>query len=122
MKLVSRKHIWQFGGLLVADFVVFSLTNTESVPSFVLIVGFLLLVATLYNLIYSLLTFARLYGLSVKRKQRLTASFTAAAGILVALQSMGQLNSRDVVVLFPLVALGYFYSFYGRTGARSLDA
>ncbi len=122
MKIIARKHLWQLTGLAVADLAVFSFTNTENVPSFMLIVGFLLLMATFYNLVYSLLTFARLYGLSIRRKRRLAGSFTAVTGVLLALQSMGQLNSRDVSVLLPLVVIGYLYSYYGKTGAGSLES
>jgi hypothetical protein len=119
MKFIARRHIWKFVGLLVIDGLVFTLTNAKSVPSFILIVGFVLLISTLYYLVYSLLTFARLYGLSIRRKRRLAGSLTALISGLVALQSIGELNSRDVLVLLPLVVIGYAYSFYGKTGTRT---
>jgi hypothetical protein len=119
MKLIARRHIWKFVGLLVIDGLAFTLTNAKSVPSFGLIVGFVLLIATLYYLAYSLLTFARLYGLSIGRKRRLAGSLAGLVSGLVALQSIGELNSRDVLVLLPLVVIGYAYSFYGKTGTRT---
>ena len=122
MKFIARRHIWKFVGLLVIDGLAFTLTNAKSVPSFMLIVGFVLLIATLYYLVYSLLAFARLYGLSIRRKRRLAASLTGLISGLVALQSIGELNSRDVLVLLPLVVIGYAYSFYGKTGIRTPDA
>jgi hypothetical protein len=122
MKFIARRHIWKFIGLLVVDGLGFSLTNAKSVPSFMLIVGFVLLIATLYYLVYSLLTFARLYGLSIRRKRRLAGSLTGLISGLVALQSIGELNSRDVLVLLPLVIIGYAYSFYGKTGTRTPGA
>jgi hypothetical protein len=121
MKLIASKHIWKFVGLLVADSVMFSLTNTRSVPSFILIVGFLLLAATFYSLAYALLAFARLYGLSIRRKRRLASAFTGVIAGLIALQSIGELNSRDVLLLLPLVIVGYAYSFYSRTANRVAD-
>lgn len=122
MKFIIREHVWKFIGLLIVDGLMFTFTNPKSVPSFVLIVGFLLLVTTLYYLVYSLLTFARLYGLSIKRKRSLAGSLTGLISGLVALQSIGELNSRDVLVLLPLVIVSYAYSFYGKTGVRTSDA
>lgn len=114
MKFIARKHIWKFIFLLVIDGAVFSFTNARSVPSFMLIVSFVLLAITFYYLIYSLLTFARLYGLSIKRKRRLAGALTGLVSSLVALQSIGELNPRDVLVLLPLVIIGYAYSSYGK--------
>jgi len=122
MKFIARQHIWKFIGLLVADCLVFSLTNARSVPSFMLIVGLILLLMTVYYLVYSLLTFARLYGLSIRRKRRLAGVLTGLMSGLVALQSIGELNSRDVLVLLPLAVIGYAYSFYGKSGTRASDA
>jgi hypothetical protein len=119
MKFITRKSVWQLLGLLVIDGAVFGSTNTGGVPSFMLVVGFILLMVTFYYLIRGLLVLARLYGLSVRRKYRLAGSLTALIGFLVALQSIGELNSRDVVVLLPIVVIGYAYSFYGTAGTRA---
>jgi len=122
MKSTVRKHARKLAGLtglLVADGVVFGSTNSRNVSSFVLVIGFVLLMTTFYYLLYSLLAFARLYGLSIRRKRRLAGSLTGLAGCLVALQSVGELNSRDVLVLLPLVAIGYIYSFYERANRRA---
>jgi hypothetical protein len=122
MRFIAHKHVWKFVCLLAVDVTVFSSTNARNVPSFMLITGFVLLVATLYYLIYNLLTFARLYGLSIKRKRRLASVLTGLIAGLVALQSIGELNSRDTLVLLPLVIIGYAYSFYGTTGTRNSGA
>lgn len=113
IKLIARKPVRRLLGLLAVDAAVFGLTNAGNAPSFMLIVGFLLLVVTFYYLICGLLALSRLYGLSVKRKYRLAGSLTALTGFLVALQSIGELNSLDIAVLLPLVIIGYAYSFYG---------
>jgi hypothetical protein len=98
--------------LLVADFALFSTTNAQKTASFVLIIGFILLAITIYQLVYVLLSALKWYGIEVKRKRRLAAYITGLSGGVIALQSMGELNWRDIVVLLPLVALGYLYSFY----------
>jgi hypothetical protein len=122
MKLTSHWHLWKFGGLLVADIAVFSATNADNVPSFELMLGFLLLALTFYYLMCSLLTFVRLYGVSIKRKRRLAAALTGMMSGLVALQSIGELNSHDVVVLLPLMLVAYVYSFYIKTNARAAES
>mgnify|MGYP001606272581 CR=1 FL=1 len=122
MRFIAHKHVKQFIGLLTIDIIVFSLTDALAVPSFMLIVGFLLLAATIYYLTYGLLTFFKLYGLSIKRKQRVAASITALIAGLIALQSIGQLNSRDVFVMLPLVALAYLYSYYARGPRQATQA
>lgn len=123
MKFITRRPVWQLLGLLFMDGAVFGSMNAGRVPSFMLVVGFIILVVNFYYLIRGLLALARLYGLSVKRKYQLAGSLTGLAGCLVALQSIGELNSRDVIVLMLLVFIAYAYSFYGTAGrhANNLD-
>ena len=121
MYLPKLKRHWKLFGLLALDGLLFSLTNAGSAPAYALIVGFVLLIATLHYLLYGLLAFARLYGLSFKRKRYLAGYSTILAGFLLALQSIGELNSRDVVVLLPLVIIGYTYSLYGKSSPRIAD-
>jgi hypothetical protein len=111
----------RLAGLLVIDGIVFGVTNTGSAPAHILILGFVALVATFYYLFYGLLGFASLYGLAFKRKRRLAGYLTLWTGFLVALQSIGELNTRDVLVLLPLVAIGYAYSLYGKSAGRLPD-
>jgi hypothetical protein len=122
MKFSARPYAWKLVGCLAACGLLFSLTNTGSVPSFLLVVGFVLLGAAFYYLLYGLLAFARLYGMSIRRKRRLAGVLTAMAAGLMALQSIGELNSLDAAVLLPLVVIGYTYSFYGKAGRPASDA
>lgn len=117
MKIFSRKHLFQLAGLLVLDGIVFGLTNASSASSFVLIIGFALLAATLYNLVYSILVFVGMYGLKLKHKQRLAIYLTSMLSGIVALQSIGELGGKDILVLLPLLVIGYLYSFYGKTSS-----
>jgi len=112
MKLVKNKHVRKIAGLLAADGAMFGLTNARNVSSPFLMVGFLLLVVTFYYLISNLLSLTRLYGLTIKRQRRLALVITGVVSGLVALQSIGELNSLDFVVLLPLVIIGYTYGSY----------
>lgn len=105
------------GGLLAADAAVFGLWNTESAPSAILIVGFLLFAVNAYALSLGLLKLAGLYGLApVGQRRRLARITTVVFSGLVALQSIGELSARDILVLLPFVALTYFYVSYQRGG------
>jgi hypothetical protein len=115
MKLLASKQIWKFTGLIAVDGAVFGLTNAGSVASIGLIIGFGLLALTFYYFVGGLLSFVRLYGLSIKRKKRAATVLTGLFSGLIALQSIGELNSRDVLVLVPLMVIGYIYSSYGKS-------
>ena len=120
VQLMTRKRSWQLAGLLVVDSLVFNLTNTGSAPAYILIVGFVLLMVSFYYLMQGLLAAGRLYGLAFQRKRHLAGYLTLLTGFLLALQSMGELNSRDVLVLLPLSTIGYGYSLYSKAAAARI--
>ncbi len=123
-KIVSRSHFWSLTGLLAADTILFTATDPQEVPSIILIVGFLLLTATLYYFVRALLAVARWYGLlpSDSHRRRLARVITGLTAGLVALQSIGQLSIRDVLVLLPLTLLAYLYITYGRANKRGASS
>src|SRR6267142_5648380 len=98
MRFISnyRRRLVVLAGLLIADGVVFGGTDARKVNAAMLIIGFGLLMATVYYLVYGLLAFVKLYGLNIQGKRRLAGSFTGLTACLVALQSVGELNPRDV--------------------------
>ena len=115
------RHFWQALGVLILDIAFFTRTNASNVAPFVLIVGFVLSVLTCYVLLYGLLSVARLYGLPVRYKQRLAVYLSGLLGLILALQSIGELTPRDILVLLPLATLGYVYGVYATTRRRNLD-
>jgi hypothetical protein len=116
----TRKK-WLLAALLAADFIIFGGTNPNNSSSLVLFAGFLLLVVNFYCLILAVLRLAAWYGVSLGRHRgrfiRLTAGVFSG---LAALQSIGELSARDVLVLLPLALLAYLYLSYGQT--RPADA
>jgi TRAP-type uncharacterized transport system fused permease subunit len=98
--------------LLIADYEFFSLTNPNNVPSFVLVLGFLLLLMTLYLVVRVVVTLLR------RTRRRLTGFTTGLLGVLLALQSIGQLTTRDAVVIVPIAIVLYVYFTYARTKMR----
>jgi len=114
-KLIAHARFRLIMLLLAADAVVFGLTDPQQVPSFMLAGGFLLLAITLYQIVLGLLQAANWYGLpgSAHRKRQARTLTGLVAG-LVALQSIGELGSRDVLVLLPLAFIAYLYISYGK--------
>ncbi|MGH7192211.1 MAG: hypothetical protein ACREJM_01615 [Candidatus Saccharimonadales bacterium] len=119
-RLTRRLHFWRISGLLIADLLLFGMTDPAAAPSFMLIIGFILLSATIYYLLDGLLSFMRLYGLPARHRRRVLRTAALLASGLLALQSMGQLSARDILILTPLTALLYFYVAYSKSARRGL--
>lgn len=111
-KWIVNRHFLQLAVLLIIDAAVFGGTDPQRVPSFMLIVGFLFFTATIYRILGSLLAIPGLYGISLKHKRRLQRVATGLVAGLTALQSIGQLSSRDVMVLSLLALLLFLYTSY----------
>lgn len=114
--LINHVKKWPLVALLTLDGLFFGLTEPRSVAAPLLMVGFGLIVANLYFMIRGILRMARWYGLSFgSHARRVAAVATGAIGGVVALQSVGQLSPRDVIVLLPFAVIGYLYTSYGQS-------
>lgn len=98
--------------LIVLDIILFGSLNTSRVAQVMLVAGFVLLVANLYMLVYGVTSLIRLYGIPIKRRRRLSIYISLFLGIIIALQSIGELSPRDMLVAVPLALLGYAYISY----------
>jgi hypothetical protein len=115
MKIASHSRFWLISGLLLADGLLFGLSNPGRVSSWLLAVGFVLMALTLYQLLYGLLKAADWYGLPGKaHRHRQARTLTGLVAGVIALQSIGELGRRDVLVLLPLALLAYLYMSYGK--------
>ena len=82
--------------------------------------GFLLCVLTMYTLLRALFAASSLYGLRLNRhERRLARVVVGTASALLALQSVGELGTRDALVLLPLTILTYLYVSYGQKTQQS---
>lgn len=122
MKRLGHKRVWYGSGLLVLDMILFSSTNATKVPSPVSIIGFVLLVLTIYGAISCLLSLGRLYGIRVPGQRQMAIYASVLLGGMLALQSIGELDKRDIWVWLPLIVIGYVYSAYVKTGRRNLES
>jgi hypothetical protein len=112
----SSRRKWPIAALAAADLVVFGATDPHNAPSMVLFAGFLLLATSFYVLLLSALKLFAWYGVSPGRHRK--RFIRLSAGVfsgLVALQSIGELSSRDVLVLLPLAIIAYIYVSYGQS-------
>lgn len=118
-KLFSS-HTGRIAALLIVDALFFGMTDPADVPSFALIIGFLLFSATLYLFVQSLFRMGKWYGFSFgKHQQRMAKILTGVIAAIVALQSMGQLGGRDILVLIPFMLVAYLYTSYGKSSAQA---
>ncbi len=120
-KIVFKSKLSLLLGILALDSAFFMLTDPNRVSSILLMVGFLLIVATIYVLFDRLYLIAQLYGLALGSKpRRFSLIGTIVVAGLVGLQSMGELTARDLLVVVPLAIIMYLYLSYGKSRARSL--
>ncbi|HET8709452.1 MAG TPA: hypothetical protein VFL85_04185 [Candidatus Saccharimonadales bacterium] len=84
------------------------------IPALVLVIATIWLLARL-----CMQGIGRLVPLKVSVQRRLTRLLVIAAGLVVALQSIGQLTAKDVLTIVPLVAILYFYLAYA--GSISIE-
>ena len=107
-------------GLLLADGLFFDLTNPNRVPSWALIVGFALVSATFYVLLLAMVRMAGFYGITTGTNgKRIARLLGISGGIAIALQSLGELSLRDIVVLLLLTAIAYGYTSYGSNQTKN---
>ncbi len=118
--LGTRKAYLQLGCLLGADILLFGGTNPKDIPSYMLIVGFMLLSLTIYFLLKGLVVLLRLAGFPIKHTRRLLTAGTALFSGCMALQSIGQLSFRDALVLCLLICLLYVYIAYAKAERQNV--
>lgn len=120
MKNIRSRPFLLTSGLIIIDSLFFGLTNPASVASLMLIVGFLLLMLTTYGLVYNFQKILAVYSPWLGRQRKLSVALTAGLGLIIALQSIGQLSARDgLLIPLAVVALYGYFSLSKRTLADS---
>lgn len=122
MKLPHNRHHLPLIALIIADMAVFLTLDTTKIPSFILVIGFLLLSATIYYIFKGLFRLLSLYGIKFKRQNKLIIICTGLVSGLIALQSIGELALRDFVVIGIIATVFYLYTSYSRSSKPGLVA
>jgi hypothetical protein len=94
------------GLCLLAILVLFMATDPNRVPSFILVLPFLLMFTLLLSLGMLLL---EKRGFSTRRSLKIGMLCAAIPIVLLVLQSIGQLTLRDVLAIGALFVVSYFY-------------
>ena len=120
LKPHAKRKLIRLGALFVVDALFFSLVNPVQAHAVVTIVGFVLLVLTLYVLIDFLLAVSeRIIPFSAHAKRRMALATTLVAALLIAMQSIGQLTVKDILAVIPLiVVLSIYFSYMLKKQAK----
>lgn len=101
-----KRTIVILAGCFAALILLFFTTDPNKVPSFILVLPFLLLFLLLLTVIQTLL---QKRGIPNRKSLKIGVLGAAVPLALLVLQSIGQLTVRDVLVLAALFGLSYFY-------------
>lgn len=113
METIRKHKLKALGALLGVDCLFYGLTNPAKASALILILGFILLVINIFAAVTGVISLIKWYGVSIgKQRLKIEIIITTILATLVALQSSGQLTSKDLVILLPLAAIGYFYLSY----------
>ncbi len=98
--------------LFILGLMLFTLTNPQSAPAVILVVPFILLyVLFLYT--FNVILKRNIKSLSTRENRRKRVSIAAIIAalpvMLLALQSIGQLTTRDVITIVILITVLGFY-------------
>lgn len=101
-----KKALFFAAACFVTLLILFFITDPNKVPSFVLVLPFLLLFLVIFLLISHIL---EKKGLPDRKRLKIAALGAGMPLVLLVLQSIGQLTVKDVLVLSVLFVLSYFY-------------
>ena len=113
LKPHAKRKLIELSVLFVLDCIFFSTVNPVQAYAVVIVVGFLLLVLTLYILIDFLLAVSeRVIPFSHHTKHRMALATTLVLALLIAMQSIGQLTVKDIMAVVPLIiVLSVYFSY-----------
>jgi len=110
--LIRRHKKLAVLAILVFDLLYFVNLNPDHLALYVLLVGFILVLANIYiscRIIYKLMT---LLGLLNNHRKWMLESVSLFIFALVIMQALGQLSFMDVAALIPITLLSYGYFTY----------
>lgn len=106
LKNAQVKYLLSFLGV---DILFFGITNPYKISLGLLMIGIALVSLTVY---LSLNIYTRLLFPNSKSRHALVVIFSIVISFLMAMQSIGQLTSRDALAVIPLGLVLYVYVYY----------
>ncbi|MDB5184244.1 MAG: hypothetical protein JWN38_52 [Candidatus Saccharibacteria bacterium] len=111
-QLARKPALWLTAGLILLDGLFFGSTDPAKISSPMLIVGFALVVLTVYLGVRSFHTLLMRKLPQLKRYGHVDLFLAGFACTALALQSVGQMTSRDFIILVLASAASYWYVTY----------
>lgn len=109
-KIISKyKLVLSFVFLLVLDGLFFGFTNPDNVSQIFLLFGFVLAGLTTYVFILLVLKYLKYLGFKFKNESRISIILTIVIVIALALESIGQFTTIDLVTLLVFCLILYVY-------------
>lgn len=101
--------------ILITDILFFTHTNPNTSATSVLIMGCVLVALTFYAAISKVLGFLNYFNLGIRRTNHFLAAYATVVIVsIIALQSIGDLSLRDILIYIPLAVILYLYLSYGK--------
>jgi hypothetical protein len=101
--------------ILLIDGFFFTLTDPNASSTSTLIAGCVLVALTFYTLISKIFGFINFSNMGLAKRNRFLAAYTTVVVVgIIALQSIGDLSLRDILIYVPLAILLYLYLSYGK--------
>jgi len=114
-RLLANRKVRYLLLLVIVDLVIFFGFNPKTAPSIVVVGGFLLLVLSIYMFTLLICELIGKYWYPVgARSGKIALLVTICLGLVIGLESIGQLSVRDMLAIIPLLAIIYFYLSYAK--------
>lgn len=116
MEMIKKSKSLQAGLLLLLLDVLFFAFFSPETSAWAILPALILIILTIWAFMRVLIgLISRLVPIKSATQRRLTRLLVIALGLIVALQSLGQLTMKDVLTIVPLIALLYLYVVYAGT-------
>ena len=108
--------LWYAVILIIIDVMFFGFTDPTSITSPLLLVGFSLVVLSIFAIVRSIRLLAARWRGGLKRRSGADIYIAGVLCISLALSSLGQLSTRDFALLTIAAAALYWYLGYQKRG------
>jgi hypothetical protein len=99
--------------LMMLDILFFGLVNPTTSNSYVVILGCILIILSTYALVLIVTRLVAIFiPVSVATQKRFTLFVSLLLVFILLMQSIGQLSTRDLIAILPLLAVLYIYLTY----------
>lgn len=87
--------------------------NPFTSPAFNLFLGIVFIVVDYYLLVSYVISYLSKEFMSIKiRRKKLIITLSSVGGLLIMLESLGQLTFKDIIVIIVLAVIIYLYTWY----------